>query len=265
VDPRAPRVTVLELKSLASIKDCVYESHEAQLLGQIGLLSGFWSEPVFSLEGHQNLVSFTELVDHNLGIKLPTSAHGNYPIDGYVLTISNNDARVFGPYEANSKTIMGLLEIGSYLWKTLTDLRNQAFSLNEVDYQSSFSPLCAYCLFNSDCPKFSDESCLELAPLLSDLADLKSKKSALDDEISERENQLKAIASLTGKTGHWISAENFRFKFTEQKGRISLDQSLLKSNLKDIGGLDDETLLNVWAMSQKEGRPFERFYLSPVN
>ncbi|MDR1578258.1 MAG: hypothetical protein LBT86_08575 [Deltaproteobacteria bacterium] len=36
VDPSTPSVIVLELKSLASIKDCVYESHEAQLLGQIG-------------------------------------------------------------------------------------------------------------------------------------------------------------------------------------------------------------------------------------
>jgi hypothetical protein len=265
VDPSGPNVTVLELKSLAAIKDCVYESHEAQLLGQIGLLSEFWNEPVFSLEGFKNHLSFSELAVHSLGIKLPTNDPGNISITGYVLCVSHKDVRAFGPYKSNSETLTGLLETGYYIWQTLSKISSNQISLNDVQYQTSFLPLCDYCLFNRNCPKFSGDSLPELAPELSSLANLKAQKSMLEDEISERESQLKAIASLMGKTGQWISSDNYRFKVAEQKGRISLDQGLLKSNLKDIGGIDEETVLNVWSLSQKEGRSFERFYLSPVN
>jgi hypothetical protein len=56
-----------------------------------------------------------------------------------------------------------------------------------------------------------------------------------------------------GKSNQWISAESYRFKVGTQKCRVSLDQNLLKDNLSQVIGLDDESLPNLLASSQKEG------------
>jgi hypothetical protein len=260
IDQASNSVTVLELKSLAKIRDEVSEIHEAQLLGQIGLLNQFWNEPVFRLDG-QGPFSFSELADKFLALKFPSKP----AIEGYVLTISPNAARAFGPYEPDSDRLDTILRKGSELWNQLVDLREGRVSLGQIAFRKEFSPLCDYCRFNRDCPKFAGEVNQNLESELTSLADLKSQKSRLEEEIQERESQLKAIACLMDKKGQWITSGGYRFKVSEQKGRSSLDQDLLRLNLVNSAGMDETTVLRVTESSLKTGRPFERFYLSQVH
>jgi hypothetical protein len=260
VDSASQAVTVLELKSLAKIKDEVYETHEVQLAGQIGLLARFWNDPVFRFD-NQGPWSFPELAEKVLGLELPVEL----AVQGYVLAIAPNDARAFGPYEPDQTKLTTILDQGAELWRSWTEIQNGQGSLDQLPFREGFYPLCDYCRFNRDCPKFSGEADLNLESELTQLANLKSQKSRLESEIEDRENQLKAIAILSEKKGQWITANSYRFRVSDQKGRTSLDQELLKNNLMGTVGLDENSSKSIIALSQKTGRSFERFYLSVVN
>jgi hypothetical protein len=260
-DQDAQCVTVLETKSMAKIHDEVFETHEAQVNGQIGLLSKFWSDPVFRLEGDLEQTSFPQIAKRVWGTALPKSP----VINGFVLAISPNEGRAFGAYQPDMNILDRLLNRGAEIWNHLNDINNGVYVLDDVPFNPNFSPLCSYCRFNKDCPKYSGDCCPSLESELTTLAKLKVSRSTLEDEIKDRESQLKSISALMGRSNQWISANSYRFKVGTQKGRVSLDQSLLKDNLSQIIGLDYESLLNLLASSQKDGQPFERFYLSPIN
>jgi hypothetical protein len=254
-------VTVLELKSLAKIKENVYGTHEAQLHGQITLLSQYWNQPVFKLEGDSKSRSFPGLCGGIWNINLPEDP----VIRGYVLTVSPNDARAFGPYLPDNEKLKKMLERGAMIWSQLDEINRGQRSLSEIPFDENFSPLCDYCRFNKDCPKFTGESCPSLETELTGLAQLKANRARLEEEIKEREAQLKSMALLMGKANQWIKSSQYRFKVSVQKGRQSLDQDILKERLGVSAGLDDESLESILAESRKEGQPFERFYLSPIN
>jgi hypothetical protein len=260
IDLKSLEVTVLELKSLAKIKDAVYETHETQLSGQISLLNEYWNERVFKFD-NQGPYSFPELAKRFSDLKLASKPS----IQGYVLTVSPNEARAFGPYRPDSAKLANLLSQGANIWKSLNDIKNGQTSLDQSAFTEGFYPLCDYCRFNGDCPKFAGEDYPVMESELVKLMDLKSQKGVLEDEIQEREDQLKGISSLMGKTGQWITTGRFRFKVSMQKGRSSLDHNLLKSNLRNIAGLDESMIVSVTDASQKTGRPFERLFLSPLN
>jgi hypothetical protein len=90
-------LVILEIKSAAKSRDHVLEAHETQLYGQMGLLAEHWSEPVFKDGNSDAFVSFPNLASDCLGLSLPDSAH-NVPISGFILTVSPDDAKAFGPY-----------------------------------------------------------------------------------------------------------------------------------------------------------------------
>jgi hypothetical protein len=255
-------VTVLELKSMARMKEAVLESHEAQLSGQISLLQAFWDQQVFKTEGSIKFKSFPQLVHETLTVKL-----AKHPvITGYVLTVSPNEAKAFGPYVPDQIRLAEFLAQAESIWTSLTDINQGLASLDQVPWNKDFSPLCDFCRFNRDCPKFAGDTDLALETELSDLANLKAQKSSLEDEIQDRENQLKAIAVIMGKTNQWIASGKYRFKVSTQNGRQTLDQEILKSNLITlVDGLDEMTLNDLIASSKKEGQPFERFSLSRIN
>ena len=274
-DEAAKVITVIELKSICHIRDQVYGSHEAQLYGQLGLLCNFWDHQVFQISGAQfdqpvsepvgsNYDSFPDLVQRQLGIQLPKDAD-SISIRGFVLTISPNDARAFGPYEPNREFLEVILKTGVAIWQSLAEIRAGQTTLDAAPIQYGFSPLCDFCTDNRSCPKFQGDSHPDLEPELSTLADLKSRRSRLEEEIKEREEQLKAIAALMGKSGQWINGQHHRFKVSQMAGRASIDQNLLKSHLGQLRKVDQSQLESILASSQKNGRPFERLQLSPIN
>jgi hypothetical protein len=127
-DQDAHCVTVLETKSMAKIHDEVYETHEAQVNGQIGLRSKFWNDPVFRLEGENGFTSFPQIAKKVWGVKLPK----DLVINGIVLAISPNEARAFGTYNPDMTMLDKLLTCGADIWHYLNDISNNVCSIADV-------------------------------------------------------------------------------------------------------------------------------------
>jgi hypothetical protein len=259
-------IIALEVKSAARPRDFVYESHEAQLYGQLGLLSKFWDKPVFKANGIDIAYAFPELAKNALGLDLP-AIPGKDSISGFVLTVSPNNAKAFGPYRPDSSVLSLLMAKASEIWSAILAIKANNFSLDTLGFHSGFSPLCDYCSFNRDCPKFAgvDNCDTDLESELAILADLKAKKTALELEVKDREDSLKKIASRIGQLGQWITAENYRFRVATQAGRTTFDPSVIKSSLASFPGIDPTVIDALMDSAQKVGKPFERLYLSPVN
>ncbi|UQZ90624.1 hypothetical protein C4J81_15975 [Deltaproteobacteria bacterium Smac51] len=272
-DEEAKAVTVIELKSVGRLRDHVYGSHEAQLYGQLGLLHRYWSQAVFannvfvkgsSLPACSEYCSFSELASRQLGVQLPKDAD-SVSIHGFVLTVAPQSAKAFGPYAPNDEVLKVLFQTGAGLWSHMEEIRSGRADLGQVAYQQGFDPLCDWCGHNRDCPKFQGDSHPALEPELSALADLKAARSRLEEEIKEREEQLKAIAAIMGKSGQWISGNRYRFKVSRMPGRATIDQHLLKSSLGQLKQVDENQLDSLLSSAQKISRPFERLQLSPIH
>ena len=272
IDAAEKSITVVEVKSVGHLREQVYGSHEAQLYGQLSALAKFWDKPVFTPQfgnypnntNNSKAMTFPELVKDQLGVKLPRAAN-RFTIDGFVLTVSPNAAKAFGPYQPNQEILDMLLGIGVDLWQRISEVQSGQTSLDILPHQTGFSPLCDWCNHNHNCPKFSGIEQPELEPELLNLTNLKEQRSQIDQEIKEREEQLKAISSLMGRGGQWIKAVNHRFKVSTQAGRVTLDQNKLHANLNTLQPQTKDDFLALVESSQTQGRPFERFNLSPVN
>jgi hypothetical protein len=171
-------LTVLELKSAGRLREQVYPIHEAQLYGQLGLLRGLWNRPAFSVGDYSESYSLPELVKRRLGISLPKSAD-SVSIRGFVLTVSPQAAKPFGPYEPNEAVLEALLRTGTLIWQYLMDIRAGLATLADVLYCSGFQPICGFCAHNQDRPKFQGDYRPELEPELAALTGLKATKSDL--------------------------------------------------------------------------------------
>ena len=255
---------VLELKSVARLRDQVFASHEAQLYGQTTLLQELWAKPAFSAIDHSESFSFPELAKRQLGISLPDSA-SSVSIQGFVLTVSPQAAKVFGPYEPNGAVLQALLRTGTQIWQYITNIRAGQMAFNDLPWLTGFHLGCDWCDHNRSCPKFQGENHPELEPELSTLTQLKASKNDLESEIKEREDQLKALASLLGLPGKWINGLKHRFRVSSQAGRVTLDQNLLKTGLSQTGKLDEAGMEAIFVSAQKTSRPFERLQISPIN
>ncbi len=257
-------LTVLELKSTAKLPGQVYPNHEAQLYGQLGPLSRLWNRPDFSIGDYSASHTFPELAERHLGIKLPKSA-ASVSIRGFVLAVSPQAARAFGPHEPNAAVLTAMLRTGAVIWRHLAAIRSGQTTLEDVPHCSGVQSTCTYCAYNRDCPKFQGDSHPELEQELATLVDLKAARSDLEAEIKEREAQLKALAALMGRPGQWINGRTHRFRISSQAGKVTLDHNLLKSGLEQGDGMDEKKLSAMLASAQKVGRPFERLQISPIN
>lgn len=271
-DEIANSVIVIELKSVNRLRDHVYGSHEAQLYGQLGMLRRYWGRAAFAnnvfVKGLSQPVdseccSFPELVQRQMGIQLPEDVN-SATIRGFVLTVAPQAAQAFGPYEPNEEVLNVLLQTGAGLWNHLEEIRSGRSDLSQVAHQQGFAPLCDWCGHNRDCPKFQGDEHTDIEPELVALASLKERRSQLDEEIKEREEQLKAIAAIMGKSGQWINGQRHRFKVSRMPGRATIDHTILKSSLGRLKQVDENQLDSILLSAQKSSRPFERLQISPI-
>jgi hypothetical protein len=256
-------VTVLEIKSAANKRDYIYGTHEAQIYGQISLLLKLWNEPVFKITSDSSYLNFPELVKSHLKIITPDIPPVS-AVRGFVLTVSTGDARAFGPYQPNTIMLDMLLDKAKDIGNLIDDLQSGRIGTHEIPFQSKYSALCDYCPHNHDCPKYSGILSEHCDHILHKLSDLKITRSSLDDEIKECEDQLKSYVSQFGRYGEWITASAYRFKVMRQNGRATLEQQMLRDNLKSIANMEENFILQILASSTKEGKPFDRLLISPV-
>ena len=265
-------IRILEVKSTDKLPDTPHDSHLLQLHGQIGLLAMVWDKSAFSLRSadgtllHTKL-TFPQLCHAHLGLQLPTRADAA-SLEAWLLCLSMKEVKTFGPYGFNQAMLDTALDHASQLWDDFTAYRAGNVSLSQVDCAQGFYPLCSYCEYNSDCPKFPlGVEMPQWEPALNKLATLKKQRTILDAEIKEMETVLKLVHRQAG-TRDWIDTGKYRFRMSVAAGRTTLDKNALREELSEIfsfehlGDIDVDALL---ARCERTGEPFERLSISPIN
>ena len=265
-------IRILEVKSTDKLPASPHDSHLLQLHGQIGLLTKAWNKPVFSLRAADGTLlhdkmTFPQLCLAHLGLPLPKQAE-ELNMEAWLLCLSMKEVKAFGPYGFNQAMLDTALDHAVQLWGDLTAHRAGNLSLSQVTCAQGFYPICSYCEYNGDCPKFPQGVQMpQWEPALEKLAALKEQRTALDNEIKEMETVLKLVHRQSG-TRDWVDTGNYRFRMSVAAGRSTLNREALHEELTDIflfeglGDIDVDALL---ARCERVGSPFEKLSISPIN
>lgn len=243
-----------------------------QLHGQIGLLAQAWDKPAFSLRAEDGTLlhdklTFPQLCHAHLGLQLPTCADAA-SLEAWLLCISMKEVKTFGPYGFNQAMLDTAIDHASQLWSDRTAYRAGSVSLSQLDCAQGFYPLCSYCEYNGDCPKFPmGVEMPQWEPALDKLTALKNQRTALDTEIKEMETVLKLVHRQSG-TRDWVDTGKYRFRMSVAAGRTTLDKNALREELSEIfcfEHLDDIDVDALLARCERTGEPFEKLSVSPRN
>ena len=268
-----PTVRILEIKSCQKLPNCLYASYETQVYGQVGLLTRYWEEPVFSVKDDsgqyrfQNL-TFPEIAHHLWGLDLPIEWE-NVDIEAWVLCLSMTDAKVFGPYVSDAGMMDVVLKKAGEFWSTIQQIKDGTLDASPLKTTSGFNPLCEYCLWNADCPKFKGNDHPELVSDLEELETWKSERVILEEKIKARETSMKDwYANISGTQDGWIQTGDYRFKASEIPGRRTLDKASLAGELVELfhdGGMDDVDVLALIARHEKISAPSTRLFINKTS
>lgn len=253
------KILVVEVKSTKQIPETAYAAHETQVFGQIGLLKAMWNLPSFSTTNNSALSTFSELLSRELEIKLQNKKPN---IEGLILYLSMDDFKILGPYKTNKIMTKLCLEQASFIWSEVNLIKTGAKNVNDISTRKGFHPLCDYCDFNRDCPRFESVSNDEVEEDLLKLKSLKDEIKLANIRLKEKEEALKELYKDSSSDG-WIKANSLRFKVSKVAGRKNLDKELLIENLKEQ--LAISKISNAIGKSYKKGQDYERFYISKVN
>ena len=268
-----PTVRILEIKSCQKLPDCLYATYETQVYGQVGLLTRYWEEPVFSVREETGRYrfqeqTFPEIARHLWKLDLPYEWE-EVDIEAWVLCLSMTDAKVFGPYMSEPGMVDFALEKAAEFWSTIQQIKDDTLDFTSLKTTSGFNPLCEHCHWNADCPKFKGNDHPELTPDLEELAALKSERTVLETKIKQRESVMKEWDALTsGTQDGWIQAGNWRFKASEIPGRRTLDKDSLMGELIELfhnGGMDDVDVPALITRHEKVSLPSTRLFISQVS
>jgi len=157
-------MAVLEVKSPETIPEHPYGSWETQLYLQMGLLAD--SYPDYTVE------------------------------KGAILAVNfgKQGMQLFNGYTPQTTIYEGLIDRAKTIW-------NQYQHYTDGDLTTlamEAGPLCGYCSFLMDCPKFEAEEVVELTESVEILTGLQHKQRELETEISMRKRDLLAIVDQRG-------------------------------------------------------------------
>ncbi|UTF50638.1 hypothetical protein NLA06_01765 [Desulfomicrobium sp. ZS1] len=262
-----PTVRILELKSCEKLPKTLYSSYETQVYGQVGLLRALWNQPAFGVHGEADRqgsagLTFPQLCLEKFGIEMPVHP-SEVDIEAWVLCLSMSDAKAFGPYLPDDTMLSLCLKTAEGLWRNVDGLKKNDEDFDNLPTAEGFHPLCSWCEFNADCPKFDGLDQPQWGNALDQLKDLKARQDQLDAEISEVEDGLKTAYALSDAFGSWISAGNQRFRVSTQAGRRTLNKDQLRLELSKVLGEDDADALIT--RCETEGKPFDRLNISKIN
>ena len=264
-----PTVRILEIKSCQKLPDCLYASYETQVYGQVGLLTRYWEEPVFSVREETGQyrfqdMTFPEIARNFWNLNLPYEWEG-VDIEAWVLCLSMTDAKVFGPYVSDAGMMDAVLGKAEEFWSTIHQVKDGTLDASSLKTTSGFNPLCEHCLWNADCPKFKGNDHPELSPELEELENWKSERASLDGKIKTRETSMKDwYANIFGTQDGWVQAGHWRFKASEIPGRRTLDKDSLAGELIELfhdGGMDDVDVPALLARHEKVSAPSTRLFI----
>ena len=267
-DAPVPSVRILECKSTKRLPETLYASYESQVYGQVGLLKAAWNSPAFHLRDPAGNVlyaglTFPELCQAQFNITLPTNSN-QVDLEAWVLCLSMTDAKVFGPYLPHQAMLSLCLKTADTIWQQLQDCLTGKSVIDSLPTATGCHPLCAFCDWNADCPKFDGPDQPGWEGDLQALASLKASRSALEETIQEKEEAIKAAYAISQAQGDWIHAGSYRCKVAQQAGRRTMDKDKLRLELLSLTGSHDDAD-QLLARCESQGQPFERLTISPIN
>ncbi|GAB6113155.1 hypothetical protein [Desulfomicrobium salsuginis] len=262
-----PTVRILELKSCEQIPSTLYSSYETQVYGQVGLLHALWDQPAFGIHGETERqgcsgLTFPQICHARFGIEMPADP-SLVDIEAWVLCLSMSDAKAFGPYLPDDTMLSLCLNKAEELWLEFDASKVSGAGLDGLATAHGFHPLCSWCEFNADCPKFDGLDQQQWSDTLDRFKDLKVRQGELEVEISEIEDGLRTAYALSDVGGSWINAGQHRFRVSAQNGRRTLNKEQLRLELMAVlgEGKADEII----AKCESEGKPFDRLTVSRIN
>jgi CRISPR-associated exonuclease Cas4 len=201
VSEQRKTMAVLEVKSPEHIPDGPYGSWESQLYLQMGLLAANF--PDYTVE------------------------------KGAILAVNFGDQgmRLFNGYSRQQVLFDGLIERARSIWQQYRDLADGKAIVLEMEP----GPLCGYCPFLGDCPKFFGEEVPELAESVEILLRLQSESKNLESEIAIRKQNLLAIVAERGPC-----KAHGRILQKVSRSRKGLDAASLSAFLGEHGHSLDE-------------------------
>ena len=158
-------MAVLEVKSPENIPEHPYGSWETQLYLQMGLLAD--SYPDYTVE------------------------------KGAILTVNfgKQGMQLFNGYTPQTMIYEGLIDRASTIWNAY-----QHYAAGDlVTPAMEAGPLCGYCPFLMDCPKFEAEEVQELNESVEIITELQHQLRDLETEIGMRKSDLLAIVEQRGQ------------------------------------------------------------------
>jgi hypothetical protein len=185
-------------------------------------------------------------------------------LEGWVLCLSMNDVKAFGPYKANDTMTRFCEKTAKAIWEKSEEIRNNNLDLNSVEFCKGFHPLCAFCDHAEGCPKFTVHELGDSVynDILTELEELKSRKAKLTKDITIAEDQVREFYVNSGVNGDWLSTGDWRFRFSETAGRKSLDTQALLGEFREMIG--DDQVENLIQKHSSQGLPGQRLYVSRV-
>lgn len=267
-DAPVPTVRILECKSTKRLPETLYASYESQVYGQVGLLKAAWNSPAFHLRDPSGTVlhaglTFPELCQAQFGITLPTNSN-QVDLEAWVLCLSMTDAKVFGPYRPHQAMLSLCLKTAGTIWQQLQDCLTGKSAIDSLPTAAGCHPLCAFCGWNTDCPKFDGPDQPGWEGDLQSLVSLKASRSTLEEAIQEKEAAIKAAYAISQAQGGWIHAGSYRCKVAQQAGRRTLDKDKLRLELIGLTGSHDDADQLI-AHCESQGQSFDRLTISPIN
>ena len=267
-DAPGPTVRILECKSTKRLPETLYASYESQVYGQVGLLKAAWNTPAFHLRDTTGTVlhaglTFPELCQAQFGLRLP-STPSQVDLEAWVLCLSMTDAKVFGPYRPHQAMLTLCLKTAGTIWQHLQDCLAGNGDIDSLPTVTGCHPLCAFCDWNAQCPKFDGPAQPGWEGDLQALITLKASRTTLEKAIQEKEEAIKAAYAISQVQGGWIHAVSYRCKVAQQAGRRTLDKDKLRLELMGLTGSHDDAD-QLLARCESQGQPFDRLTISPIN
>ena len=268
-----PTVRILEIKSCQKLPDCLYASYETQVYGQVGLLTRYWEEPLFSVREETGQYrfqdqTFPEIARHLWNLDLPYKWE-EVDIEAWVLCLSMTDAKVFGPYVSDAGMLDVVLRKAEEFRSTIRQIKDKTLDASSLKTTNGFNPLCEHCLWNTDCPKFIGNDHPEFSPELEELETWKSERAILEEKIKRKESAMKEwYAHTCVPQNGWIQAGHWRFKASEIPGRRTLDKDSLAGELMELfhdGGMDDVDVPALIARHEKVSAPSTRLFINKTS
>jgi len=189
-------MAVLEVKSPETIPEHPYGSWETQLYLQMGLLANCY--PDYTVE------------------------------KGAILAVNFGEQgmQLFNGYTPQTLIYEGLIDRATTIWNAY-----QQYAAGELTTPvMEAGPLCGYCPFLMDCPKFEAEEVRELTESVEILVELQQQQRHLETEIGMRKSDLLAIVNQRGP----LKAFD-RLLRKAVRTRKVLDTERLSQFLQDLG------------------------------